>query len=149
VTEKGLPIHAKHYDHINLALEVFKTEMFIKSLGDRASVKLGPNEKNAIAFIGSTMQYDFVTDDEKKLLELVKLAIRRGRFQKLPRDVNKLIKKIKQEKTNRVDQFHLLMKIVKAYPIAIDDMDEPDNGNQRKPKETQLPEIIISESFSA
>lgn len=149
VTEKGILFHAKHYDHINLALEIFKTEMFIKSLGDRASVKLGPNEKNAIAFIGATMLYDFVTEDERELLELVKLAIRRGRFQRLPRDINKLIKKIKQDKTNRVDQFHLLMKIVKAYPIALDDGDESENGNQRKPKETQLPEIIISESFSA
>ena len=147
VTEKGIPIHNKHYEHINLALEVFKTEMFIKSLGDRASVKLGPNEKNAIAFIGATMSYDFVTEEEKKVLDLTKLAIRRGRFQKLPRDINKLIKKIKQDKTNRVDQFHLLMKIVKGYPIAVLD-NEGEVDSMITVKESQLPEIIISESFS-
>lgn len=147
VTEKGIPIHNIHYEHINLALEVFKTEMFIKSLGDRASVKLGPNEKNAIAFIGATMSYDFVTEEEKKVLDLTKLAIRRGRFQKLPRDINKLIKKIKQDKTNRVDQFHLLMKIVKGYPIAVLD-NEGEVDSMITVKESQLPEIIISESFS-
>lgn len=147
VTEKGIPIHNMHYEHINLALEVFKTEMFIKSLGDRASVKLGPNEKNAIAFIGATMSYDFVTEEEKKVLDLTKLAIRRGRFQKLPRDINKLIKKIKQDKTNRVDQFHLLMKIVKGYPIAVLD-NEGEVDSMITVKESQLPEIIISESFS-
>lgn len=147
VTERGIPIHDKHYEHINQALEVFKTEMFIKSLGDRASVKLGPNEKNAIAFIGATMSYDFVTGEERKILDLTKLAIRRGRFQKLPRDINKLIKKIKQDKTNRVDQFHLLMKIVKGYPIAVLDRDGELDATMAV-KESQLPEIIISESFS-
>lgn len=100
------------------------------------------------AFIGSTMSYDFVTEEEQNLLELTKLAIRRGRFQKLPRDVNKLIKKIKLDKTNRVDQFHLLMKIVKSYPISIEDTEDSESNSERKPKESQLPEIIISESFS-
>lgn len=149
VTEKSIPIHDKHFEHINYALEIFKTEMFIKSLGDRASVKLGPNEKNAIAFIAANMVNDFVMDDEKKIMELTKLAIRRGRFQKLPRDINKLIKKVNQEKTNTVDKFHLLMKIIKAYPIVVDEQEETESHSEQKPKETQLPQIIISESFSA
>jgi superfamily II DNA or RNA helicase len=148
VTERPMAIHDKHYDQVNTALEAFKTEMFIKSLGDRASVKLGPNEKNAIAFIGSVTAFDFVTDEERKLLDLTKLAIRRGRFQKLPREINKLLKKIKQEKINRVDQFHLLMKIVKSYPISIQEQDDGE-GEVRPIKRSELPEIIISESFSA
>lgn len=148
VTEKAIPIHTNHYDHINLALEVFKTEMFIKSLGDRATVKLGPNEKNAIAFLGNVSLFEFVTENERKLLELVKLAIRRGRFQKLPREINKLLKTIKQEKTNRVDQFHLLMKIVKNYPIRVEEEDEDSTTIAHPVRESKLPEIIISESFS-
>lgn len=148
VTEKAIPMHASHYDQINLALEVFKTEMFIKSLGDRATVKLGPNEKNALALVDKVMWFEFVTEHERKLLDLVKLAIRRGRFQKLPREINKLLKTIKQEKTNRVDQFHLLMKIVKNYPIRLEEEEEASTTIAQPVHESKLPEIIISESFS-
>lgn len=150
IAEKAVPIYKKHYDHINLALEIFRTEMFVKSLGDRAAVKFGPNEKNAIAFLSNVGLYDFVNEEERKLLELAKVAIRRGRFQKLPREINKLLKIIKQEKTNRVDQFHRLFKIIKGYPIAIEIAGEnegEDHHPVRPAREGKLPEIIISESF--
>lgn len=146
VTERAAALHDKHYDHIALAMETFQSEIFVKSLGDRASVKLGPNEKNAVAFVNTMLMYDFVSDEEKELVEQTKLSIRRGRFQKLPREINKLIKKVKQEKTNRVDQFHLLMSILRNYPIHV-------NGNgtdlelTKPAKSSEFPEIIISESF--
>jgi ERCC4-related helicase len=149
ITEKAIPIHNNHHHQVNQALEIFKTELFVKALGDRATVKLGPNEKNAIAFVGQVGVYEFVTGEERQLLDLVKQAIRRGRFQKLPRDINKLLKTIKQEKTNRVDQFHLLMKIVRSYPISIEETTDEYADEIKKPiKVSQLPEIIISESFS-
>ena len=60
-----------------------------------------------------------------------------------------MLKKIKLEKINRVDQFHLLLKIVSSYPLQEAEevggnMDKPDNPV----KESQLSEIIISESCS-
>jgi ERCC4-related helicase/HKD family nuclease len=147
VTEKALPIHGHHYDHIALAMETFKLEFFLKNLGEKALIKLGPNDTRAIAFVGAMLAFDFVNEDEKKIINAARQSIRVGRFQKLPREINKLLKKVKDDKINRVDQFHSLMKILTSYPL----MENGEIGmatNAEPVKEGQMPEIIISESFS-
>ena len=148
VTEKAIPIHEHHYNHITLALETFKLELFVKSLGDRALIKLGPNETRAIAFASAMLAYDFVNEEEKKVINAARQSIRVGRFQKLPREINKLLKKVKEEKINNIDQFHGLMKILSSYPLLESEEMETNEPEEKPIKESQLPEIIISESFS-
>jgi len=146
--EKPIAIHGRHYNHIALALQTFKLELFVKSLGDRVLIKLGPNETRAIAFVSAMLTYDFVNDEEKKVINSARQSIRVGRFQKLPREINKLLKKVKEEKINNIDQFHGLMKILASYPLLESENTETPETEEKPIKESQLPEIIISESFS-
>lgn len=148
VTEKPVSIHQNHYKHITLALQTFRLEMFVKNLGDRALIKLGPNETRAIAFVAAMLSFDFINEEEKKRINAARQAIRVGRFQKLPREINKLLKKVKEEKTNRVDQFHVLMKTLSSYPLLENGVDEPTEIVDQPVRERQSPEIIISESFN-
>lgn len=148
VTEKAIPIHEHHYKHIALALQTFKLELFIKNLGDRALIKLGPNETRAIAFVSAMLSFDFINEDEKKIINAARQAIRVGRFQKLPREINKLLKKVKDENINRVDQFHGLIKILSSYPLLENEYSELPELDEKPIKESHLPEIIISESFN-
>jgi superfamily II DNA or RNA helicase len=150
VTEKAISLHERHFEHIGFALETFKLEMFVKSLGEKTLVKLGPNETRAIAFASAMLNFEFVNHEEKRLILAGRDAIRVGKFQKLPREVNKLLKKVQEEKINRIDQFHALMKIFANYPL-LENIEEPHLQEEilKSDKETGLPEIIISESFNS
>lgn len=148
VTDKVIPIHDRHYEHITLAVQTFKLELFSNNLGDRLPIKLGPNETRAIAFVSSMLAFDFVSEDEKKLINAARRSIRVGRFQKLPREINKLLKKVKDESINRIDQFHSLIKILSTYPLLENGDIEMRDEVEKPLKENLLPEIIISESFS-
>lgn len=149
-SERSFPLHELHYDQIYAALDTFRNEENISRLGDKASVKLGPNEKKAISFLASNGKQEFVSDDENDLIEAAILSIRRGKFQKLQREVNKLIKTNKQKPRNRVEVYNDLIAIIKTYPL-FETIEEDKAKKKPKIRYTQkldYPEIIISESFT-
>lgn len=148
VSERSIPLHELHHEQIEVALASFYDEENITNLGDLAPVKLGPNEKRAIAFLTHQGQQEFVSIDEKELLEASKLAIRKGKFQKLPREINKLMKDSKGKNLSRSQVYDSLVKILKSYPVMdVIILESPINTKLQKAKET--PNIILSESFSA
>lgn len=147
LSERSIPIHEKHHEQIEIALNSFYQEENLINLGDLAPIKLGPNESRAIAFIDKQSNQEFVAPDERDLLNNAKLSIRKGKFQKLPREINKLIKNIKGEGLSRSEVYESLLKIVKSYPVS--EIQE-DKEVKRKSigKELKAPKIILSESFS-
>jgi hypothetical protein len=120
---------------------------------------MGPNDQRAIEYLHGQIHFDFVSVDEKELLNAAKAAISKGKFQKLPREINKLAKERKRlfedsrknpavKPMTNVDAFQQLIKILKAYPL-IDAMKEDEQEPKPKKVETKYnaPQIIISESF--
>ena len=145
ISERAIPIHEKHHEQIQTALTSFHKEEDLKNLGDLGAVKLGPNEKRAIKFISDQSKQEFVSVDDKELIELAKLSIKRGKFQKLPREVNKLLKSLKESKLTRYEVFESLIKILKNYPL--EDISK-ETKPTKKVKVSNTPNIILSESFS-
>lgn len=147
VSERSIPLHGLHHEQIEVALSSFYEDENIANLGNMASVKLGPNEKRAIAFLTHQSQQEFVSIDEKELIDASKLAIRKGKFQKLPREINKLMKDNKGKGLSRSQVYNSLILILKSYPVM-------DETIQKKPiklksrKAIETPNIILSESFS-
>jgi hypothetical protein len=150
VTEKGIPLHGMHHDQVNVALDTFKTEEGLNALGDKANVKLGPNETKAVTFINDLMKLDFVNDLEKEMIIAAKSAIRRGRFQKLPREINKVLKETQVQKLNGIDRFKKVMRVLQSFPLleAEQENNENEQKAKKKPSTEKDPNIIISESFS-
>jgi len=147
-TEKPVPLHDKHHDQINQAIKSFKSEESLLLLGEKGSVKLGPNEQRAIAFVNQCYFLEYANDLEKDVLNAAKMAIRNGRFQKLPREINKLIKLANKEKYKLLDRFTKLMDILKSYPLLEKELDEPViTKRPKKGAKLNTPKIIISESF--
>jgi hypothetical protein len=66
-------------------------------------------------------------------------AIRNGRFQQLPRELNALIKNAQQQGLGLVEQYHAIVKALAKYPLQDASKTAADN-----PSDAQ---IIISESF--
>ncbi|MDP3641975.1 MAG: helicase-related protein [Bacteroidota bacterium] len=150
IPERPIKIHDLHYDQINVALNSFHSEENVTKLGDKGNVKLGPNESKAIAYLANYKKQEFATDDEKDLLEAARTAIKRGKFQKLPREIIQLGKSAKKSGLNRNDVFKNLIQIVKSYPL-FEFIAEETESQPVKTKPTiksDLPQIILSESFS-
>ena len=150
VTEKGIHLHNHHHNQVNTALNTFKTEEGLSALGDKTSVKLGPNETKAIAFINTISQMDFVNELEKEMMLAAKTSIRRGRFQKLPREVNKVVKEMETQRLNNMERFKRLMRVLQGFPLMEAEQEfSEDKINKTIKLSKNSPSIIISESFSA
>lgn len=151
ITERATELPEFHYEQINTALNSFSEDQSLLSLGTKASVKLGPNEKRAIAVIKGAILQEYASEDEKELLLEAKKAIEIGRFQKLPREINKLKKKSVSKKMKRVDEFNEMMKIIKTYPLEEIKEELFDDESKKRPKVplNSKPQIIISESFTS
>jgi len=149
LSERPTPLHEHHYDQISVALEAFKTEMNISNLGDKASVKLGPNEQRAISLLEQQRNSEYATSIEVELIDLAKTAIRRGTFQKLHREIVQLIKTSKKSGLKLSEVFNELIKILKSYPLAEANAEVNDlNPRDKMKNNIELPQIIISESFT-
>lgn len=151
--EKPCPFHDQHYTHIQVAMGTFQEELTRAAIQThQLGAKLGPNEKKALAFINSFKHVDFVEPAEKELIRKAQQAIEIGKFQKLPREINKLLKTAKQNGTLKApEKLASLLKILNNYPLTDireeTTADYPEKKNTRKKLNTDAPKIIISESF--
>lgn len=150
-TERATKLPKFHYDQINTALNSFLEDQSLLSLGTKASVKLGPNERRAIALLKNAILQEFASESEKELLLEAKKSIEIGRFQKLPREINKLKKESISRKLKRVEEFNEMMKIIKSYPLEEikEELFDVEPKKRLKTPINSKPQIIISESFTS
>lgn len=148
ISECAIPLHDKHHSQIELALQSFKSESNKASLSESSTVKLGPNDANSIAFINQQNKQEFVSESEAELLNLTIQTIRIGKFQKLPREINKLIKSLKTTNPPRAEVYKNLLSIIESYPIQNTSSPKNNLKREKKSKTKEVPQIILSESFS-
>jgi superfamily II DNA or RNA helicase len=154
-TEKAKPLHAQHHAQIEAAIGSFHTEQQVAALGERASSKLGPNEQKALHFVNQNAWQEYATGEDRLLMDNAKVAIRTGRFQKLPREINKLLRTNKLEKMDRHTTYKKLMAVLRSYPLLDlneDGEEAPRAGADKHKVERSghvkaMPQVIISESF--
>ncbi len=77
---------------------------------------------------------------------MAKEAIRKGKFQNLQRDINKLQKAVKKSPLKPVIILERIIAILKSYPLKQEEEDIVEKKTIVIPKSFN-PEIIISESF--
>jgi hypothetical protein len=154
-TEKAKPCTHLHHAQIEAAIGSFHTEQQVAALGERASSKLGPNEQKALHFVNQNGWQEYATTEDKLLMDNAKVAIRTGRFQKLPREINQLLRTNKLEKMDRHLTFAKLMTILRTYPlleVEEEGGEAPRAGADKHKVERSgqvkaMPQVIISESF--
>ncbi|MCY7356266.1 MAG: SWF/SNF helicase family protein, partial [Rudanella sp.] len=155
VHERAVKLHDLHHEQVQVAVARFRAQVEAEKAQDKkVDVSQGPNERKALTYLDAFLSLPIISDDEKTLVGLAKEAIRRGRFQNLQRDINKLQKsqtKVKVQPGPRSVAILLdsLLKILNSYPLSqpVDDVAAmPTVPVVAAPTE---PAIIISESFSA
>ncbi|WP_041616306.1 helicase-related protein [Spirosoma linguale] len=150
VHERAVKLHDLHHEQVQMGVDRFQAQVEAEKAQDKkVDVTQGPNEKKALMFLDAFLTLPFISEDEKTLVGLAKDAIRRGRFQNLQRDINKLQKSQTKEKRQAAILLESLMKILHSYPLS-----QPDEDVSVTPVVPVVvaptePAIIISESFSA
>lgn len=146
--EKGIPLHTLHHEQVQKAIQVFADKIEDEKAKDKkVDTTQGPNEKNAIAYLDAMLHLPFINDKETQLIIIAKEAIRKGRFQNLQRDINKLHKSVKKAPLKPVIILEKIIGILNSYPLKQEEEDIYQEVQVIKPRVFN-PEIIITESFS-
>lgn len=148
VSEKSLPLHEKHHEQIQAAVEDFRTKLNEEASAERVvDATQGPNERKAKQFLDMFLSMPITGSEEKRLIEAAKLAIRRGRFTALQRDINKLQRNIKKAPLKPAALLDKLIAILDKFPLDPNEEEDTPLLNVKADLPLQ-PEIIISESFT-
>lgn len=152
VSEKSVSLHELHHEQIGVAENSFKESIIATALIDKSNLKLNPNESKAIAFLKQQSLSEFTGETDKHKIGKALVAVKKGRFQKLPREINALIRRMQKERMSRIDVFTRLMEMLSKYPLM--DITDETTEYESSPlpdlvNEDLIPAIIISESFSA
>ncbi len=146
--EKALKLHQYHHEQVKRAIEHFSNALEAEKAKDKkADVTQGPNEKRALSYLDAFLNLPFTNELEKDLILEAKEAIRKGKFQNLQRDLNKLQKAVKKTPLKPVLLLERIMTILKSYPI---ENVKPEFTNENIAPLIKLmnPDIIITESFT-
>jgi hypothetical protein len=148
VNEKGIPLHSKHHEQVKAAIQTFTDKIEEEKAKDKkVDVTQGPNEKRAIAYLDAMINLPFTNDEETELIITAKEAIRKGKFQNLQRDINKLKRAVGKSPLKPVIILEKIIEILKSYPLKTPESE--DEGQETVVASKILnPEIIITESFS-
>lgn len=154
ISERSVALHELHHEQINTALNTFQEEENINSLGSKANINLGPNESKAVGFLrNKILVMEFVNEVDKEILEAAVASIYKGKFQKLPREINKFIKKTQQTKPtpSLSATYDGMLAILKSYPLLDFIKDDHERGSTKQVKKRIVkidkPILILSESF--
>ncbi len=146
--EKGIPLHTLHHEQVQKAIQVFADKIEDEKAKDKkVDTTQGPNEKNAIAYLDAMLHLPFINDKETQLIIIAKEAIRKGRFQNLQRDINKLHKAVKKAPLKPVIILEKIIGILNSYPLKQEEEEIHQEVQVIKPRILN-PEIIITESFN-
>jgi superfamily II DNA or RNA helicase/HKD family nuclease len=150
IKEKGVPLHDKHHEQVQVGLQDFQAKVEDEASSQRVvDVSQGPNEKKALAFLDMFLKMDITGEGEKRRVNSAKLAIRKGKFQNLQRDLNKLQKAINKTPLKPAPLLDKALSILEKYPLDEDDTPATPQPLLNVKVESQTPEIIISESFTS
>lgn len=147
--ETGIPLHAHHHEQVNAATSQFSEAVLAEALAPQTvDSKQGPNERRALSYLDGFLGLDFVSDDERRIIRLAKLAISRARFQNLQRDINTLQRDTKRVRVTPAVLVDKMLQVLKKYPL--NEMEsQASTGPSAAPAVSTTPEIILTESFDS
>ncbi len=147
INEPAIALHQDHHAQVNSATAAFREAVVADALAPLAvEMKQGPNEKRARDFVDGFLAFDFISDEERRLIRLAKLALARARYASLQREINKLQRDTKKVKVTPAVLADKLFEILREYKL--EDMESQGVGATEAIRRAETePEIIITESF--
>lgn len=150
IDENSSPLHDRHHDHVNLALDDFAGKLQAEAIQHKiVDTAQGPNERKALSYLDGFLKLPFTSETEKRRIRAAKHAIKMARFAQLQRGINDLAKSQKKTPVTAVALLEKLMEILNRYPLEPEFEETEQPMIAVKTSGELRPEIIISESFSS
>ena len=150
--EPAIPLHGGHHAQVNAATASFREAVLADTLAPLVvQTKQGPNEKRAREFLDGFLPFDFISDEERRLIRLAKLALARARYASLQRELNKLQRDTIDRTTKKLTLTPAaladrLFELLRGYKL--DEMESQGVGATEAVRRAETdPEIILTESF--
>lgn len=147
--EKPCPLHEKHHEQVTQALEKFRADLQADAArGDVVDHQIGPNEQKALRFLSLFHALPMTSDDERQRIKAAQDAIRRARFAKLHRELNKLEKAQKTAPVQPAILLEKALQILAGFPLMTSDEGKIEESRSGYSSVDLHPAIILSESFT-
>ena len=150
-TVKAQPLHENHHVQVQQALTHFLRQVEEKTVIAQQNQSLTTQHMRAIHYIKALQNWGHIGEKEKQDLAGAIDTIKIGRFQGLPRDINKLQTGAKKGDLNTAVQLQSLLKIIHKHIPNVDGADARDTQNPGNGAPTEaaddLPRVIISQSY--
>ena len=109
------PLPDAHHEQVRRALRHFRTQVQQEIIRGQQSPQLNPQQTRAIAYLKAFRNAGMTLTAERDALEQAIELIKRGRFQSLPKDINKLYRKVGKTPIAPAQQLHALLRIINKY----------------------------------
>lgn len=142
-------LHEKHHTQVQQTLTHFLEQAAEKTVISRQNQTLTAQQTRAIHSLKAIQNWDHIGEKEKQELADAIATIKIGRFQGLPRDINKLQRTARKGRVALAVQLQSLLEIIRKYRSQEADTRGMQNtGNASPSEETDdLPRVIISQSY--
>ncbi len=150
-TVKAYPLHEKHHEQVRLALTHFRQQAEENTVIAHQNQSLTTPQRRSIRYIKAMQNREHVGEKEKQDLARAVDTIKMGRFQSLPRDVNRLQTRAEKGHLETAVQLRDLLDIIRRYLSQVEDADARQRQNSDNEPPTgaadDLPRVIISQSY--
>ncbi len=147
--ERPCALHERHHEQVTAAIDQFRADLQADAArGDVVDHQIGPNEQKALRFLNLFLSLPMTGDDEKQRIKAAQDAIRRARFAKLHRELNKLEKAQKATPVQPALLLDKAMRILANFPLLTADEGRVEDTRAGLSSADLLPAIILSESFT-
>lgn len=146
--EDSTPLHEKHHNHINFAINEFLKQLEANKKSESSvDVTQSPQIAKALRFLSAYLNMEEVSEEQKEIILAAQDAIRIHKFNQLPKRVNQLFTAVKKTPVRIDIMITKLFSILNDFPLFKNQSSDTYTIKHSK-KDNELPEIIISESFS-
>ena len=148
--ENAEPLHKEHHEQVNIAIDDFHNKQVAENAEQNkqiAKTKMPATDKSAINFLAMLKSIPHLDKISINKLDLAINAIGLGKFQQLPKQINKLNKAVKKAPLKPDVILNKALEIIN--PFHLEDIQQTTNRSDKSSNNVQKPEIIISESFTS
>jgi superfamily II DNA/RNA helicase len=147
--EKSCPLHEHHHEQVSTAMDQFRSDLQAEAArGDVVDHQIGPNEQKALRFLSLFLSLPMTSEDERQRIKAAQDAIRRARFAKLHRELNKLEKAQKSTPVQPAILLEKALLILSGFPLVTTDEGRVEENRAGLSAADLQPAIILSESFT-
>ena len=152
--EPVFPLPEHHHEQVQVAANEFAKQVQRDASRPLAvTSKLPPQEKKALDFLDACLKLPFLDSGEQQRLRAAKVAIIKGQYVGLQRDINKLHQSHKKIRLAPAALTNSLLGILGKYALTTDAVQETASTQESTDAiisdSAAQPDIIISESFTA